>query len=343
MKMKRKVLSIVASIVLFATIVFLSSYYIIIPSTKKIKELDNSIVKPKDKTALITEINEKYTNLENEIETKNANREKELKNNLIEKQALRQKEFMQNGLSKKYYTLSSEIEDIQSELAEINMDRTTQKFNLNVQKEKEIRQVNSMNDNVNNANNAKKVGYILFIVLGGFIIVLPLLYLWSNFNIITKLYNLVKARWSEVDVYLKQRADLIPNIVESVKGYSKHEKDTLTDVISARSKVANATSKEEEINANENLSRAVKQIFALSENYPELKADENFMSLQNNLRVIEDKISKARSNYNYAVLRYKNKIGVFPSNIVAGIFGFKPELFFEIKEEEKENPKIKFN
>ena len=107
---------------------------------------------------------------------------------------------MQNGLSKKYYTLSSEIEDIQSELAEIKMDRTTQKFNLNVQKEKEIRQVNSMN---NDTNNAKKVGYILFIFLGGFIIVLPLLYLWSNFNTITKLYNLVKARLSEVDVYLK--------------------------------------------------------------------------------------------------------------------------------------------
>lgn len=220
------------------------------------------------------------------------------------------------------------------------MDRTTQKFDLNVQKEKEIRQVNSMN---NDTNNAKKAGYILFIVLGGFIIALPLLYLWSSFNSITKLYNVVKARWSEVDVYLKQRADLIPNIVESVKGYSKHEKDTLTDVISARSKVANATSKEEEISANEDLSKAVKQIFALSEDYPELKADQNFMNLQNNLRVIEDKISRARTDYNYAVLRYKNKIGVFPSNIVAGIFSFKPELFFEIKEEEKENPKIKFN
>ncbi len=338
--MKKKVPSIVASIVLFAAIVFLSSYYIIIPSTRKITELDNSIVKPEDKTALIAEINEKYANLENEIETKNANREKELKNNLIEKQALEQKEFRQNGFSKEYYTLSSEIRDIQSELAKIKMDRTTQKFDLNVQKEKEIRQVNSMN---NDTNNAKKVGYILFIVLGGFIIVLPLLYLWSSFNSITKLYNIVKARWSEVDVYLKQRADLIPNIVESVKGYSKHEKDTLTDVISARSKVANATSKEEEISANEDLSKAVKQIFALSEDYPELKADQNFMNLQNNLRVIEDKISRARTDYNYAVLRYKNKIGVFPSNIVAGIFSFKPELFFEIKEEEKENPKIKFN
>ena len=339
-KMKKKVPSIVASIVLFAAIVFLSSYYIIIPSTRKIKELDNSIVKLDDKTALIAEINEKYANLENEIETKNANKEKELKNNLIEKQALEQKEFRQNGFSKEYYTLSGEIRDIQSELAKIEMDRTTQKFDLNVQKEKEIRQVNSMN---NDTNNAKKAGYILFIVLGGFIIVLPLLYLWSSFNSITKLYNIVKARWSEVDVYLKQRADLIPNIVESVKGYSKHEKDTLTDVISARSKVANATSKEEEISANEDLSKAVKQIFALSEDYPELKADQNFMNLQNNLRVIEDKISRARTDYNYAVLRYKNKIGVFPSNIVAGIFSFKPELFFEIKEEEKENPKIKFN
>ena len=338
--MKKKVPAIVASIVLFAAIVFLSSYYIIIPSTRKIIELDNSIVKPEDKTALIAEINEKYANLENEIETKNANREKELKNNLVEKQALQQKEFMQNGLSKEFYTLSSEIEDIQYELAKINMDRTTQKFDLNVQKEKEIKQVNSMN---NDTNNAKKVGYILFIVLGGFIIALPLLYLWFSFNSITKLYNVVKARWSEVDVYLKQRADLIPNIVESVKGYSKHEKDTLTDVISARSKVANATSKEEEISANEDLSKAVKQIFALSEDYPELKADQNFMNLQNNLRVIEDKISRARTDYNYAVLRYKNKIGVFPSNIVAGIFSFKPELFFEIKEEEKENPKIKFN
>ena len=135
---------------------------------------------------------------------------------------------------------------------------------------------------------------------------------------------------------------LIPNIVETVKGYAKHESGTLEAVIAARNKAVSATTTEDEMKANGELSGALNKLFALAESYPDLKANTNFLDLQNNLKETEDKISYARQFYNDAVLKYKNKLEIFPSNIVAGIFSFKPEPFFEAVGEERENPKVKF-
>ncbi len=181
------------------------------------------------------------------------------------------------------------------------------------------------------------IGYI---ILG--IVVLLALYFVSTYNGLVKLRNMVKDQWSQIDVLLKRRADLIPNLVETVKGYAKHESGTLEAVIAARNKAVSATTTEEEMKANGELSGALNRLFALAESYPDLKANTNFMDLQNNLKETEDKISYARQFYNDAVLKYKNKLEVFPSNIVAGIFSFKPEPFFEATAEEKENPQVKF-
>ena len=181
------------------------------------------------------------------------------------------------------------------------------------------------------------IGYI---ILG--IVVLLALYFVSTYNGLVKLRNMVKDQWSQIDVLLKRRADLIPNLVETVKGYAKHESGTLEAVIAARNKAVSATTTEEEMKANGELSGALNRLFALAESYPDLKANTNFMDLQNNLKETEDKISYARQFYNDAVLKYKNKLEVFPSNIVAGIFSFKPEPFFEAVGEERENPKVKF-
>ena len=176
----------------------------------------------------------------------------------------------------------------------------------------------------------------------GIIVVVLVLYFITSYNGLVRLRNMVKDQWAQIDVLLKRRADLIPNLVETVKGYAKHESGTLEAVIAARNKAVNAKGAEDEMKANGELTGALNKLFALAESYPDLKANTNFMDLQNNLKETEDKISYARQFYNDAVLKYKNKLEVFPSNIVAGIFGFKPEPFFEATDSEKETPQVKF-
>ena len=135
---------------------------------------------------------------------------------------------------------------------------------------------------------------------------------------------------------------MIPNIVETVKGYAKHESDTLKGVIEARNKFNVAKTPEEEMEANNQLTGAMRQLFALSESYPELKADTNFLNLQSNLEETENKIASARQFYNDTVLTLNNKVEMFPSNIVANMFGFKKEAFFEAEAEAKVAPKVQF-
>ena len=181
---------------------------------------------------------------------------------------------------------------------------------------------------------------MLYVIIA--VVVVIALYLVSTYNVLVKLRNAVKDQWAQIDVLLKRRADLIPNLVETVKGYTKHESETLEAVINARNKAVSATTTEEEMKANGELSGALSRLFALAESYPDLKANTNFMDLQNNLKETEDKIAYARQFYNDSVLKYKNKLEVFPSNIVASIFGFKPEPFFEANETERETPKVEF-
>jgi len=174
------------------------------------------------------------------------------------------------------------------------------------------------------------------------IVVILIIWVAGTYNSLVSLRNKVKDEWSQIDVQLKRRFDLIPNLVETVKGYAKHEKETLEGVISARNKFLTADTPEKEMEANGELTNAISKLFALSESYPDLKANANFMSLQNDLKDTEDKISYARQFYNDSVLKLNNKIEMFPSNIIAGIFGFKQEKFFEIEETEKANVQVKF-
>ena len=182
---------------------------------------------------------------------------------------------------------------------------------------------------------------MVWIIIGAVVAVIVLFFV-STYNGLVKLRNMVKDQWSQIDVLLKRRADLIPNLVETVKGYAKHESETLEAVITARNKAVSAQTTEDEMKANGELSGALSRLFALAESYPDLKANTNFMDLQNNLKETEDKIAYARQFYNDAVLKYKNKLEMFPSNLIAGMFGFKPEPFFEATEAEKENPQVKF-
>lgn len=180
----------------------------------------------------------------------------------------------------------------------------------------------------------------LWIIL--IVVAVIVLYVISTYNGLVVLRNKVKDQWSQIEVQLKRRADLIPNLVETVKGYAAHEKDTLEAVVSARNKAVSATTPEDEMQANGELSQALGRLFALTEAYPDLKANTNFVDLQNQLKETEDKISYSRQFYNDTVLKYQNKKESFPSNIIAGMFGFKTFKFFEAEEQDRKVPEVKF-
>lgn len=174
------------------------------------------------------------------------------------------------------------------------------------------------------------------------VVVLLILYIVLTYNGLVGMRNRVKDQWAQIDVQLKRRFDLIPNLVETVKGYADHEQETLKGVIEARNKFNVAKTPEEEMKANDQLSNFVSKLFALSEAYPDLKANQNFMSLQADLKDTEDKIASARQFYNDTVLTLNNKIEMFPSNIIASMFKFTKEPFFEANEESREAVKVKF-
>ena len=176
------------------------------------------------------------------------------------------------------------------------------------------------------------------------IIVVVLIVLWaiSVYNKLVVLRNRVKDQWAQIDVQLKRRFDLIPNLVETVKGYTKHESETLEAVIKARNTYVSATVPEEQMKADGELTKAISKLFALTESYPDLKANTNFQALQQELTETESKIAAARQFYNDTVMVYNNKVSMVPSNIIASLFKFTKEAFFEANETERQNVQVKF-
>lgn len=180
----------------------------------------------------------------------------------------------------------------------------------------------------------------IYIIIG--IVVLLIIYIIALYNSFVQLNNKVDEAFSTMDVYLKKRWDLIPNIVETVKGYAKHEKETLEKVISLRNSAYENMSDEEKIKANEQLTSGINKIMALAEAYPDLKANENFKDLSNQLTKVEEDIANSRKYYNGVVRIYNDKVKIFPSNIFAGLFGYKAKKMFETAAAERENIKVEF-
>ena len=168
---------------------------------------------------------------------------------------------------------------------------------------------------------------VTFLLIG--VVVLVLLYAVVTYNGLVRLRNRIQNAWAQIDVQLRRRYDLIPNLVETVKGYAAHEKGTLEAVTQARANAISAQGPVAQAQAENQISGALKSLFAVSEAYPDLKANENFLSLQEELSGTEGRISYARQFYNDAVLRLNTKIQSFPSNILAGMFGFKQHEYFE--------------
>ncbi len=182
---------------------------------------------------------------------------------------------------------------------------------------------------------------VLLIVLA--IVVIAIIFVVGMYNSLIGLRNQVRNAWSQIDVQLKRRHDLIPNLVETAKGYMKHERDTLDSVTQARAKAVGAGSVGEKVTAERDLSGALGRFMLVVENYPDLKANQNFLALQEELTSTENKISFARQSYNDQVLFYNNKIQMFPSNVMASMFNFKAEPFFELEDKgERAVPKVSF-
>lgn len=180
------------------------------------------------------------------------------------------------------------------------------------------------------------VGIIIFLVLG------IVAYIWLTYNSLVTLRERIKEALSGIDVQLKRRTDLIPNLIETVKGYAKHEKEVFENVTKARSQLMKADNLHQKAEADNMLTGALKSLFAVAEAYPNLQASENFKQLQDELSDTENKISYSRQFYNSNVLAYNTKIQMFPSSLIAAQFGFKEKEFFEAEESERKNVKVSF-
>ena len=181
---------------------------------------------------------------------------------------------------------------------------------------------------------------IVFLLL----IVFAVFFITGIYNSLIRLRNQVKNAWAQIDVQLKRRHDLIPNLVETARGYMRHERETLENITRARSQAMGAKSIGERAKAEGALGDALSKFLLIVENYPDLKANQNFLSLQEELTSTENKIAFARQAYNDQVLFFNNKIQMFPSNIIAQMFNFKPEEFFQTEtKEEREAPRVDFS
>ena len=187
-----------------------------------------------------------------------------------------------------------------------------------------------------------KGGSVIATIIIIVVVALFLLFLVLQYNSLVRLCNRTKNAWAQIDVQLRRRYDLIPNLIETVKGYAEHEKETFDAVVQARSSAMAATGPVDQAQNENLLEGTLKSLFALSEAYPDLKANVNFLELQEELTSTESKIAFARQHFNDSVLGYNNKIEVFPSNLIAGIFKFEQEEFYEVEDEAEGPVQVQF-
>ena len=179
------------------------------------------------------------------------------------------------------------------------------------------------------------------LILGGVVLAVGL-WLISSYNSMVKLRNMVRNSWAQIDVQLKRRFDLVPNLVETVKGYAAHEKEVLEKVTQARSMVQSAQSIEQRQQAENQLANTLRSLFAVAEAYPQLKANDNFRDLQQQLSELEEKIAFARQFFNDTTMKYNTTIQSFPTNLLAGMFGFQALPFFEVDDVQRQAVQVKF-
>jgi LemA protein len=183
---------------------------------------------------------------------------------------------------------------------------------------------------------------VIAIIIIVAIVLIAILIFVVQYNGLVRLRNRIDNAWSQIDVQLQRRHDLIPNLVETVKGYAAHERETLERVVQARNQAVSAQGPAAQGQAENVLTGALRQLFAVAEAYPDLKANQNFLNLQEELTSSEDRVAYARQFYNDTVLKYNNKIQTIPSNVIAGMFNFQEREYFEGEEEARTVPRVQF-
>ena len=191
--------------------------------------------------------------------------------------------------------------------------------------------------------DSKKKTIIILLVIVALLTVSAYSFFAGNYNTFVRLDQAVKSAWAQVENQLQRRYDLIPNLVETVKGYAKHEREVLTEVTNARAKVGGAGTVPDKIAANNELSGALSRLLLVVERYPDLKANQNFLHLQDELAGTENRIAVERMRYNEAVKVYNQTIKSFPANLLAGMFGFREAAFFDAPKKPKQRPRFSFN
>lgn len=326
-------------------VIGLPSYFLIIPGKNELKSGLN--IKELTSEDILNEknnITQKYLTLSSETDKKYLTKESELEAEYKEKldiiSAKYTKKMGEDGWFEEQKKINEEKSVLDREKSSKSMTLFTEK---NSEKqallESERIEKNSIDDKNTERTNLIRNG-IIKIVIASIVMIIYTIWIISQVNKLIRNKNKVKESWSQIEVALKKRYDLIPNLVSIVKGFAKHESATLEKVTNMRTFAIKTHDKAKEIELNNNISKEVSQIMLLSEAYPDLKSNENFLSLQTELRNTENEISDARELYNKSVLKYQNTIQSIPTNIFANIMGYENELFFSIEEEEKEAPKI---
>lgn len=366
----KKIISFILLLLVIGGTIFLSSYYLIIPGIKKYNEANKIVILTADELSmkrdeiineynkLEEDLNNKYINLNSALDKEYSDLEAAVRNKYdqmeTEIRSKYTKKMGEDGWYDEQVQMQKEISALSNpksnELSSLYSEKSEKKSNLFFSKSKEESELNNKEENelnsiTNNASNKLNAKLVAFIYIIGGILILIYVFI-INIKMINKLVkfkNNVKNSWSQVDVLLKQRYDMIPNILSTVKGYSKYEKSTLDSITKLRESINNNSSQNNIIKANYKLNQDIEKILLLKEAYPELKANSNYVELQKELLEIENKIADARTNYNNNVLKYQNTIMAIPTNLWASILNYKEEPYFGIKDTERENIDVNFN
>lgn len=368
----KKVLSILL-LVLFNFIIFTCvGIFVIKPGVNLVKESNKiKILSSQEIYAKKNDIKEKYFILQDKINTKYIELDKEITNKYVQQKAEMEskyaaleneirakctKQLGEDGWFEQVVQRDEELGNLRRKKSDEDSILKRAEFeehnNLDDKKDKELENIDEKReDELNNISTHKisdeknkKLSKGIVIVVAGILIVGVLITkIIFIFNKLISRRNKVDESWARVEVFLKKRYDLIPNIVETVKGYTKYEKETLESVVEMRNEANDTNDINKEMKLNDDINKSLKKIVALKEDYPDLKADKSYLALQSELNNIENEISNARNIYNNSVMRYKNVKEVFPNNLFSNIFNFKDVAYFEASEEDKENVKVELN
>lgn len=363
----KKVMSILLLILMIGGLIFLDGYFIIRPGINKYKNAKKIIVLSENQVNskkeeiikkyndLQVKLDEKYSKLKSDLETEYNNKNAALTQKYKDLEAQVDAKYTKQMGDAGWFDEQSKKSDEKSELSEKEANEDGSLFDekndkiisLDMQKvrEQETLQTKKENELGSITTNRiikviKEIIAFVYIIGGSLLIILIISINVKMINKLIELKNNVKKSWSGVDILLKQRYDMIPNIVSVVKGYSKYEKGTLENITKLRASINDDHSQNNIIKANYKLNEDIKKILLLKEAYPELKSNGNYMKLQDELSVMEDKIANARTEYNNAVVSYQNKVLSIPSNLWAIILNYKEEPYFGIKDTEKENVNV---